>query len=182
MAAVVAVSVVSHLWFPSLEQSISRDADQYTALFNWGPLPCLDRRMHALSLGPFELQISGGATWLRVASVVRGLSAVYLSEVRSGYFAIAIALLVRVLIAKSGPAFARRSSAIILLGLVVWFAVRAECVENAALESLGNYSTDSRFLNRIPGYELSLQLFERSPLFGWGPGPPRHSRTRVCRA
>jgi O-antigen ligase len=179
MAAVVAVSVVSHLWFPSLEQSISRDADQYTALFNGEP------RLQGILAGPFHASIAGvmlflwgllnfrsgtGAMWLRVASVVLGLSAVYLSEVRSGYVAIAIALLIWVLIAKSGPAFALRSSAMILLGIVVWFAVRAGSVENAALESLGNYSTDSRFLNRMSGYKQSLQLFERSPVFGWGPG------------
>jgi O-antigen ligase len=176
LVAVLAVSVVVHLWLPQVEAGIQRGASAYSGEFNG------TARLQGILPGPFHVAIAAAflVGWallrfrvhrrLAIAALIVGAIALDQAMVRTGYVAIAVALAILVGLA---PSFTGKLRRVLIIGAVVLLAVCAVSIvggDNRALTSLTEGTSDSRFQSRIPTYTEGLQYFERSPVFGWGPG------------
>jgi O-antigen ligase len=56
------------------------------------------------------------------------------------------------------------------LSVLLLVGILGDAALSATLSSIGNVSADSRFLNRLPTYQIGLDLLSQSPIFGWGAG------------
>lgn len=177
IASSVAVSIFIHLVLPSVEGSISRDAGEYTGLLNDQP------RLQGVFAGPFHaaaaclvlvawglIRIRSHRTWA-VICLLLGTVGMYLTLVRTAYVVLALVVASIILSSTSIRAAAKRTVGAAVVVIVAVTVVSA--FDPAALrvvDSIAGFSTDSRFLGRIPGYLEGVHLFAHSPLFGWGSG------------
>lgn len=179
VTAVLGLSIVGHLWIPAINQlSPKNDADMYTGLYGG------EARLQGLFAGPFHAAIAGvfligwafvrwrsSAILPKVALVVGGLG-MYLTLVRTAYIAIALVLAALVILASSFGSFLKRLSIMAGLGLVALMFLEAFGGGKVltVIESIGDFATDGRFLNRLPEYAYGLEMFAGSPLYGMGAG------------
>jgi hypothetical protein len=177
-----AVSIVIFLAFPGVEAGISRAANEYTSEFSgsarlqgiW-PSPA-----HASLAAVFLILSSVRATTVvpnrtvRLAGLVVGLVALYLTQVRIGIVAVVVGL---VLIAVTSNTWSARYSRALAIGVagaigIVVLPLVQQRLEVAypAIASLANPFSDSRFLNRTSTWDAGVSMFWSSPFTGWGPG------------
>lgn len=179
VTAVLGLSIVGHLWIPAINQlSPKNDADMYTGLYGG------EVRMQGLFAGPFHAAIAGvfliGWAVVRWRSsrvlpkvvLVVGVLGMYLTLVRTAYIAVALIAAALVILASSFGVFLKRLSILAGLGLLALMFVEAFGGGKilTVIESIGNFATDGRFLNRLPEYALGFSMFRESPLFGMGAG------------
>ncbi|NYD40476.1 O-antigen ligase [Nocardioides panaciterrulae] len=179
LMATLGASIYIHLYQPSIENGITRAAGEYTALFAG------EARLQGIFAGPFHAATAGAVllAWALVrlgkpgtprllwfAAVAVGAYGLMLAEVRTAYVAVALGVIAWVLVGRSVSGFAGRA-AVVLVGFgLVYYAFVTGDAANTVVGSIANYSTDSRLLNRLPGYQLGLDMFQRSPFIGWGAG------------
>ncbi|KAA9132925.1 O-antigen ligase family protein [Microbacterium caowuchunii] len=175
-------SILVFLFFPQIEASISRDHDQYTALFAgaarlqglWPSPAHASLAAVFLVLASLRRNIVMESRWFRGASLVTGIVALYLTQVRVGIVAtlVGIAFILfftgrtsarvqRILIAVTAVAIAAIAFSELILELLAAYP---------ALSSLLQASSDTRFLGRVGTWEAGLAMVGDSPLFGWGAG------------
>jgi O-antigen ligase len=171
------VSIALHLFAPSIEASIGRAAGQYTALLGG------EARLQGVFSGPFHVALGGLLligwalvrlrTQPRLATIILivGAAGTYLSLVRTAYVALLLVVLVIILMAPSFAKFARRIVATTVVGVVA-LSILASVNPSvlAVLESVAQFSTDTRFQGRFPGYLQGIEMLQASPLVGWGSG------------
>jgi O-antigen ligase len=177
VASALAVSIFGFYFAPGIEQLVSRSAGEYTSLYAG------QARLQGIFSGPFH--VSAGGVLLLCWVIVRwkehrvlaalyaaiGMVSVYLSLVRSAYIALAIVVLVAVLFSPAAQTMFRRAAIVIVGGACIYaLSVYTQSNLFATAQSISDFSTDGRFLNRLPGYERGLTLVEDSPLYGWGSG------------
>jgi O-antigen ligase len=175
LAAVVSIGL--HQFAPSVEASIGRSAGEYTAVIAG------QARMQGIFAGPFHVAILGlmligwglcrwnVSRMLSLLSLVIGLATLYLSLVRTAYVVLALVILVVVILSPSVGKFIRRLSVaaiILVLGVAVISAVDPAAL--GIVESIADAANDDRFLGRFDSYGHALNLFNASPVFGWGSG------------
>lgn len=173
----MAVSLVSFLWFPSLVV-VSTDAGMYTSLFQG------QARLQGAFSGPFHVAIAAlvliGWAIVRyptdrpMAGISLALGAIggYLCLVRTFYPALALMLLVFVIVAPNVATGLRRAFVIAGAGACLLFATLLFPTLGALGDIAGtiDVQNDDRFTNRFRRYTTALELFQNSPVFGWGPG------------
>ncbi|WP_032405381.1 O-antigen ligase family protein [Rhodococcoides fascians] len=178
LTAGLAISIIGRLWIPALDDiGADKSADSYTALFDGA------RRLQGIFAGPFHVAVCGVFLlgWCLVrfrrhkieASLVGLVSivATYLTLVRTAYVAIVVVVLVYMLISPRFEKFLMRAAGTLVATLLLAYIVLTEDSGLASVaNSLGQISSDGRFLNRFPEYILSWNLFLASPLWGWGAG------------
>jgi O-antigen ligase len=177
LASALSVSIFGYYFVPSIEQLVSRAAGEYTSLYAG------QARLQGIFAGPFHVSAAGVllvcwviVRWrehrfLALLYGAIGLVSVYLSLVRSAYVALAIVIVAAVLFSPVATTVFRRA-AIVFVGAIGIYSVSVYTESSlfATAQSISNFSTDGRFLNRLPGYERGLGLVEASPLYGWGSG------------
>lgn len=177
LVAAMATSIAIHLMAPGLEQAITRGASEYTGLYDD------QARLQGIFAGPFHVALAGiillvwGIIRLRrnrflaTIAIAIGGAGLVLSLVRTAFVALALAVIVIVLVAPTVNRVVKRVAVAIA---IVSIGVAATAAYNPALlsfiDSILNYSTDTRFLGRLPGYTEGISLIGQSPLFGWGSG------------
>lgn len=180
LAIALLISVAGHIWFPQIEGMVSRDADVYTSMIGG------EQRMQGLFAGPFHVSIAGGAVSLYGMRLARrrilvgsalciiGLVAIYLSMVRTGYLAFAVAgafgYILRSRVSKGSLRLVVLAP---LAGIVVFFALRRTPVLDRAvsmISSIADFGNDSRLTNRLVDYVQAGRMIGDRPLLGWGPG------------
>jgi hypothetical protein len=173
---VLVVSLVVHFWFPDVEAGISRGADVYTGEFGGAA------RLQGILPGPFHVAIAAAfvVLWgllrfrrdkpLAVLSLCVGSVGLSEAAVRTGWVAVVAGLLVLVVIAPTLSSRIRRGATIAGIVLVLVCAAPVIGVGNESLRSLTAGTSDSRFQSRLPTYAEGWRDFERSPIWGWGPG------------
>jgi O-antigen ligase len=173
----VAASIGLHLFAPAVEASIGRSAGEYTALLGG------EARLQGVFAGPFHvalgclLLIGWGLVrfntqrTLALVSFVVGFVGMYLSLVRTAYVALALVVVIIILLAPTFAKFARRIGAAVAIAAIgtAVLAVTNPAIL-AVLNSVADFSTDTRFQGRFPGYQEGIALFQQSPIFGWGSG------------
>lgn len=176
ISAALAISITGYFFVPALADLVPRAADKYTALYGGS------ERLQGVFSGPFHaagagLLLIGWALvrlreYPRSAPVVGALGVVstYFTFVRSAYVAVALMVVVLVLISPSIKSRLRRFYLSVAGALAAYFALRQGGAFTTTAESLSGFSTDGRFLNRLPEWEHGLDLVGRSPIFGWGAG------------
>lgn len=178
LTAGLAISIIGRLWFPALDDiGADKSADSYTALFDGA------RRLQGIFAGPFHVAVCGVFLlgWClvrfrghRIEASLVGLIAVvatYMTLVRTAYVAIVFLVLVYILISPRFEKFLARAAGAILTSALLSYVVLTEDSGLASVaRSLGEASSDGRFLNRFPEYIASWNLFLASPLWGWGAG------------
>jgi O-antigen ligase len=171
------VSIALHLFAPGVEASIGRSAGEYTALYGG------EARLQGIFAGPFHvalgclLLIGWGLVRIKsqrllaATALTIGIIGMYLSLVRTAYVAVALVLIVIIFMAPTFNRFVVQVSSVALL-LVVGGAILVTVNPSAlaVVDSVAEFSSDSRFQGRFPGYEYGIQLVQQSPLFGWGSG------------
>lgn len=177
LASALAVSIFGFYFVPDIEQLVSRSAGEYTSLYAG------QARLQGIFSGPFH--VSAGGVLLICWVIVRwkehrvlaalyaviGMVSVYLSLVRSAYVALAIVVLVAVLFSPAAQTMFRRAAIVVVGGAGIYaLSVFTQSNLFATAQSISDFSTDGRFLNRLPGYERGLALVGDSPLYGWGSG------------
>ncbi|MDZ8201261.1 O-antigen ligase family protein [Microbacterium sp. SSW1-59] len=173
----VSVSVVLHLLFPGLEQSVSRQADQYTALYEG------QTRLQGVFAGPFHVALAAlillgwglvrftTSRALAFTAIAVGGVALALALVRTAFVALALVALVAALVAPSLGKALRRTIMVLSLGVIavtIWVTVNPGASE--ILGSILNVSEDTRYQGRLPGYSRGIGYFLDSPIIGWGSG------------
>ena len=179
VASVLGLSVVGHLWLPAINAlSPKNDADVYTGLYGG------EVRLQGLFAGPFHAALAGvfligwalvrwrSSSILPKVALVVGAVGMYLTLVRTSYIAVAMIVAALVVFASSFTSFLKRAAIVGSLGLLALLFAEALGGEKVfkIIESIGDFSTDGRFLNRLPEYERGLSMFSGSPLFGLGAG------------
>ena len=179
LALAILVSIALFLFFPATEQSIvdRGAADIYTGMFDGKP------RLQGVFAGPFHVATAAlvliiwGATRftrsvnLAVLSLALGAIALVLANVRTAYVALALAVLAILAMSASAGRFARRLIAIGMLSIVALVALTQYLPDQLQLiNDIFAFSSDTRFLGRLNGYQLGAQAFSGSPVFGWGSG------------
>jgi O-antigen ligase len=179
LTAAIGVSIVAHQWFPSIEQMVtSRDAaDVYTGLYDG------EARLQGVFAGPFHAAACGvllvgwalvrwrSSFWLPKAALVLGALGTYLTMVRTAFVAIGLVVLLLVFLSTSFGKFMKRALLVAALGCTgLFFAMASDAPVLDLIGSIADFSTDSRFLNRLPGYDDGMQMFSDSPIWGWGAG------------
>lgn len=178
LALAMVASIVGHFFVPAIEQAVTtRAADEYTAIFDG------QRRLQGVFSGPFHAAMCGvtlvawglarwrtGGRWPAWVLLL-GAVGTYLTLVRTSYIAVALAVVALIMMAGSIGTFLRRA-ALAASGVVIVAAVAALSGRNLIepLQSIANFSTDGRFQGRLPQYQIGLDLFGASPVFGWGAG------------
>ncbi|QXW04679.1 O-antigen ligase family protein [Rhodococcus globerulus] len=177
-AAAVAVSIASNFFFPALSSSILRAAGRYTAVYEG------QDRLQGIYAGPFHAAAAGLLLvgWAivrwnlhrRTAIIVGtlGMVCMYFTYVRSAYVTLGLMILVALLMAPHLKVVTRRfawAGMIALVGYValVWSGDEAVL---GTVGSISEFSTDNRFLDRIPSWEEAFTLFNDSIFYGWGAG------------
>lgn len=179
------ISIIIHQIFPSFERSLSRSAGLWTSTFGG------EARMQGIFAGPFHASLAGSFLVLIALygwsenrrihsfySLAIGSVVLVLSQVRTGYVAIAFGVLAYLLLALRGIRRFAFLGGIAILGLLLvlfapvfnldlndWFGSG-----NAALASLAEADTDTRLLGRFDTWEQALLLIRESPIIGWGAG------------
>jgi O-antigen ligase len=177
LAIAVAVSILVHQFAPGIEQSITRDANEYTGLLGG------ESRMQGIFSGPFHATtacliiavwgIARFGTYRRLgpALVALGLIGMYLTLVRTAYVALGLAIIAIIICAPTAGKVVQRLAGTLLVG---FFGVLLLSIWNPAVfdvvDSIMGFSTDTRFLGRFPGYAEGIDLIASSPIFGWGAG------------
>jgi O-antigen ligase len=171
------VSIALHLFAPGVESSIGRSAGEYTALLGG------EARLQGVFAGPFHVALGCliliGWSLARIATqrklamlaFIVGVAGMYLSLVRTAYVAAALVVMVVIFLAPTFDKFARRIGGAVVVGAIgatVLAMINPEVL--AVLNSVADFSTDTRFQGRFPGYQEGIQLFQSSPIFGWGSG------------
>ena len=181
--ASASASLVTHLYFPSVEQSISRAAGKYTAMIAGV------ERMQGLLAGPFHVSMAGvfltltaltpslvvRQRWMRPVAAFVGLACVYYSQVRSGLVALAIGAIVVIFLTRSAKQWASRIIVAVglgVLGIIYINPLTEYATRFTALSTLirGNYSQDQRLEARYTSWSQGWDLIERSPFIGFGSG------------
>ncbi|MEF3121220.1 O-antigen ligase family protein [Kocuria flava] len=177
LSVAVFVSIIAYFWIPEITSLVNRDADEYTASFRGIP------RLQGIYPGPFHVALSGLilVSWslhrwkthrlLSKVAIIAGLAAMYLSYVRTVYVALAAIAIAMFILSASRP----RKFFWLLLGSILtvptyMFLRSGVTPVFDVLRSLAQFTTDERFLNRIPEYLEGFDLFSRSPFLGWGSG------------
>ena len=176
------ISLIVHLALPSVEQSIARRSGFYSrhiAGFE---------RMQGILAGPFHVSMLGAflfisalspsiviaQRWVRVTAAAVGLACVYFAQVRAGFAAIAIGALVMTLVTGSAKRWAGRLisiAALSVLAVVFINPLTEYALKVPALRVLVTHGLDdARFVGRYSAWTTSLDLIDRSPLFGSGAG------------
>jgi O-antigen ligase len=105
------------------------------------------------------------------AVLVVGAIGTYLTLVRTAYVAVALVLVTYLVVSTSSGAFLRRVGVLAVLGALVWSVLWfSDGTAASTVQSIGNYSSDSRVLNRFPEYQRGLTMIGESPIWGWGAG------------
>ncbi|WP_235565049.1 O-antigen ligase family protein [Arthrobacter sp. Soil764] len=179
VTSVLGLSIVGHLWIPAINKLFPKnDADMYTGLYGG------EVRMQGLFAGPFHAAIAGvfliGWAIVRWRSsrvlpkvvLVVGALGMYLTLVRTAYIAVALVVAALVILASSFVSFMKRLGIVSGLALVALMFVEAFGGGKVltVIESIGNFATDGRFLNRLPEYALGFKMFGESQLVGKGAG------------
>ena len=182
MFATASVSLVIHLVFPAIEESIPRNADKYTALIS-GMV-----RMQGVLAGPFHVSMLGvflvlsalapgiviKSRWVRLTAAVVGSLCVYFAEVRTGLVALAVGALVMMLITGSARRWVNRL--ILLAAFGILGVIYIEPLTEYARQSVGFRRLldagldDTRFTGRFTTWSTSLDMIDRSPFLGSGSG------------
>jgi O-antigen ligase len=178
LTVALGVSIISFYFFPEISALVVRDADRYTSLIGGVA------RLQGVFAGPFHAGLAGAfvCVWAIfrfrnrpamsgfVASV--GFMALTLSMVRTAFIALAAGVFAIILIAGSFRVLVRRVAltCLALLSVLLVVGIVGDAALSATLSSIGNVSADSRFLNRLPTYQIGLRLLSQSPVFGWGAG------------
>jgi O-antigen ligase len=173
----IVVSIALHLLAPSVEASITRGAGQYTALLGG------EARLQGVFSGPFHVALGAllliGWALVRLKSQPRlatvllliGAAGMYLSLVRTAYVALLLVVLVIIFMAPSFAKFARRiigTTIVVAMAMSILAAVNPSVL--VVLDSVAQFSTDTRFQGRFPGYQQGIEMLQTSPLVGWGSG------------
>ncbi|ORI19567.1 hypothetical protein BJD99_00250 [Rhodococcus sp. 1163] len=177
-AAAVSVSILAHFVFPGISSSILRAAGRYTAVYDGND------RLQGIYAGPFHAAAAGLLLvgWALVRWNVHrksamfvgalGLVCMYFTFVRSAYVALAIMIVAAVLLSGKLAVASRRFAWVALLG-IIGYAALVSVGDDEILETAGSitdFSSDSRFLNRIPTWQDAYQNFADSMFYGWGAG------------
>lgn len=176
------LSIVVFLFFPSLEASVGRAHDIYTATFRgqarlqglW-PAPA-HASLAAVFLVLVSLRKNRFLSWryARIAGASVGLTALFLTQIRVGIVALIVGVAVIVLVTGGLAATIRAAYACLctaaLVALLLADQVQAGIENYPALASLADADSDSRFLNRIDTWDRATQMIAAKPLTGWGPG------------
>lgn len=169
-----------HFLLPGLEQSFSRGADEYTALFNG------EERMQGFFPGPFHVALLGAfvTVWGAYAYAARTVapmeSAVYLvaglaillqASVRTGFVTVAIGIVLLPLLRSGRRASRLRTTGLTaLLVLLACVLLATEVFQNDAISSISQLSGDQRALGRLDTWAESITAIQASPVIGWGAG------------
>lgn len=179
LVAGMSASVIMFLFAPGIEASLvdRSAADVYTGLYNGQP------RLQGIFAGPFHAATGGlilacwGLTRLNVyrllgpTAIMIGIVAVYLSNVRTAYAALVLAVLAIVLTSASVGRFLKRIAGALLFAVLAIFTIDYIMPEKIAFfTSIVDFMSDSRFLGRLDGFQTGIDLFVTSPLVGWGAG------------
>lgn len=182
MFAAASVSLVVHLLFPSIERSIPRDADKYTAVIRGM------ERMQGIMAGPFHISMVGvflvlsalapgiviKSRWIRATAAVVGLLCVYFSQVRTGLIALAVGAVLMMLVTGSAAKWANRLimlAAVAVLGVVYLQPLTEYARQFTAFRLLLESGLDdTRFTARFSTWSTSFDMIDKSPIFGNGSG------------
>ena len=175
-------SLLVHVVFPSVEQSISRRSGEYTRT-----IVGVDR-MQGLLGGPFHVSMLGAFLFLsalagpivirhlalRVTAAILGLACVYFSQVRTGFLAVAVGALILTFATGSSRRWVGRIISVAAIGIlgVAFVGPLAQYARKiVALEVLLDRGLDDpRFTSRFGTWSAGLDMMERSPLIGFGSG------------
>jgi len=167
---------------PGVEAAVTRSAGTYTSLYAGKP------RLQGMLAGPFHAALAGvvlvvcslglpavwTARWLRLLSAAVGILVLFQANVRSGWIAAFSGLLVVIALRPTRRGVPRAMRIVMLagaLGAAVLTNLQSLVLRNnAALESLTHWRTDTRLLNRLETYREAGALIRERPLTGWGPG------------
>jgi hypothetical protein len=182
LLAIGAISLVVHFQLPAIEQLVSRSAGEFTSIISGS------QRMQGLLAGPFHVSLLGAflflssltsssvirSSWVRVSAAAVGLGCLYFSQVRTGFVAIAVGVLVLAVTTGSVRKWGNRLLVMAASGFlaVVYVNPLSEAARrNAALRRLLDSGLDDdRFTARFSTWQASFDLVERSLLGGWGSG------------
>jgi O-antigen ligase len=173
-------ALLVHLAAPGLESSFVRAASEFTEEFAG------QARMSGFYGGPFHISLLGSFLVLwgwhsflskteepRVSALFAAVGAalLYFAEVRTGFLAVILGVLLTLLLRPSANRTRGQSVALTLLAVgVVVFLVASGTIASEAISSLGHLGSDSRVESRLETYTAGFSLIRHSPLFGWGPG------------
>ncbi len=179
LAAGVAALLV-HVAAPGLEASFARSASEFTEEFDG------QARMSGFYGGPFHISLLGAFLVLwgwhsflskvegpRVAALFAAVGAALLlfAEVRSGYLAVALGVLLTLLLRPGANRTRGQALALTLMvAVVVGFLLASGTIASNSISSLGHLGSDTRVESRLETYSAGFHLIGASPLFGWGPG------------
>jgi O-antigen ligase len=178
LTTALGLSIVSFYLFPEISDLVVRSADRYTSLIGGVA------RLQGVFAGPFHAGLAGAfvCVWaifrFRDYPVASGLvaavgfTALTLTMVRTAFIALAAGVFAIILISGSLRSLVRRAAlaCLALLSMLMVVGIVGDAALSATLSSIGNVSADSRFLNRLPTYQIGLNLLSQSPVFGWGAG------------
>jgi O-antigen ligase len=173
-------ALLLHLGAPGVESSFARSASEFTEEFAG------QKRMSGFYGGPFHISLLGAFLVLwgwhsflgkaesrRVAAAFAliGVALLYFAEVRTGYLAVALGVLLTLLLRPSPSRTRGQSAALtVLLAVVVAFLLASGTISSEAISSLSHLGTDSRVASRVETFSAAFDLIRHSPLVGWGPG------------
>ena len=176
------ISLVVHIGFPSIEQSIGRRSGEFTRAISG-----VDR-MQGLLGGPFHVSMLGAFLFLsalaapivirplalRSTAAAVGLGCVYFAQVRTGFVAVAVGALILTFATGSSRRWVGRLISVAAIGIlgVAFVGPVAEYARKiVALEvMLDRGFDDPRFTARFGRWSTGLDMMERSPLIGFGSG------------
>lgn len=177
LVAALLISIAGHLWLNPLVELVRRNAAVYTGEFGG------EERLQGVFAGPFHIAAAAVLVigWAGVRFVDRktlslvaigvGTIALHLSLVRTAYVALAAVIVCLVIVLPMSrrlrlSLIVGGGAACVLLAVLVLSGALAGTVFGSIFEA----ASDGRVLNRFPGYAEALQLFSRSPVWGWGAG------------
>jgi O-antigen ligase len=167
---------------PGLEAAVTRSAGTYTSLYAGKP------RLQGMLAGPFHAALAGvvlvvcavglpaiwRVRWAQLLSAAVGALVLFQANVRSGWIAAFSGLLVVIALRPTRRGLPRAMRVVMLIGALsaaVLTNLQSLLLRNnAALESLTHWRTDTRLLNRLETYRQAGALIRQRPLTGWGPG------------
>jgi O-antigen ligase len=175
-------SLMLFYFFPEAEAGIQRSAGEFTAEFMG------ERRLQGIFAGPFHVSIAGAflvlssisgglvipSRVIRCTGLVVGLIVVYLAQVRTGFVAIGVGLLLLLLLSEKRTRWMGRHlyvpAGVLACAILGWPWLNRWFSGVPALDSLRNVTGDSRFLHRADTWREAIGMIRESPLIGWGPG------------
>jgi O-antigen ligase len=173
-------ALLLHLGAPGVESGFARSAGEFTEEFAG------QKRMTGFYGGPFHISLLGAFLVLwgwhsflskaesgRVAAAFAliGVALLYFAEVRTGYLAVALGVLLTLLLRPSPGRTRGQSAALtVLVAIVVAFLLASGTISSEAISSLGHLGSDSRVESRVETFGAAFDLIRHSPLVGWGPG------------